>query len=791
MDGQLLENDVEKIRHIPHGGLPELSGVFVRRKGYLVLGGLMGVVLGVLFWAMAPRKYESTAQILVLKKQIDNPISSAMSLGLGSTPSVMTQDFLETHRAVLRSPLVVGHAVEKADLQDLEMFRGEDRLVDSIIKSMKVDREIDKKAAARFSSQVLNVSFQGKVPEECSIVVDALLASYEDFLNDSSRGPMKETLALIIKARKLVEEDMKKTEADWSKFRQQTPVLWKGPMGTTLYQDRIANIDARHSSLLREEAEMKATLDAVDEALILGGGPIAAMEIISGLSATREPPTGLATMSMRGKQEMAGAAEATPANPRLTLSDEIVRLQLKEAELLEVVASQHPDVVSLNNKIKSLQALLVPANLDPSKPGAMLEKDLQMTQRMVDIQLGQLKQQLRENQRSQAAMAALYKTELEEAKKVFPFETQDDSFRRSLERSWFLYENILKRMEDLDIVSSVGGYDAQVISPPMAGEKVFPKASIVLPIALLLGLLVGFGLGYVAEITDKNFHTPDEIRSRLALPLIGHIPVLKQDKALLQKIEAEGGVLHPTICTHYRPRSRDAEAYRGVRTALYFSTRGRGYKTIQVTSPNQGDGKSTLAANLAVSVAQTGKKVILIDADFRRPQQHQFFAVANRVGFASVLDGSAEITEALQETAVPGLSLIPSGPIPANPAELLTSHRLTEVLDVLKERCDLVLIDGPPLLAVSDPSVIAPRVDAVVLALRLGNKSRPSAERAKEILFSLGAHVLGVVVNAVRSSGRSRYGYSYDSYGYGYGYGSEENSRYYQEETQESTNGQP
>jgi capsular exopolysaccharide synthesis family protein len=490
---------------------------------------------------------------------------------------------------------------------------------------------------------------------------------------------------------------------------------------------------------------------------------------------------------LRAREDTTTSSTAGTNTMRGTLEDELLRLQLEEGKLLEVFGPQHPEVLSVRDRIKTVQALMVPANIDPSKPSPDSERHHRTVQRTVDTKIGQMKSQLREIKRSEQALTELFKKELEEAKKVFPYETQDDSFKRSLDRSAFLYESIMKRMEDLDIVSNVGAYDSQVITPPQAGEKVSPKGTLVFPIALFLGLLGGFGLGYLAEVTDKSFHTPEEIRARLGLPLIGHIPVLKQDEQLLEKIASEGGLLHPVICSYYRPKSRDAEAYRGVRTALYFSTRGGGYKTIQITSPDMGDGKSTLAANLAVAVANSGKKVILIDADFRRPQQDRLFGLPNKVGFASVLNGSAELAEALRPTVVPGLSILTSGAIPPNPAELLTSPRFKEMLDVLSEQSDLVLVDTPPLLAVSDPSVVAPRVDGVILGLRLRKHSRVHAEQAREILGALGAHVLGVVVNAVNSKKGGRYGYGYG--GYGAGYGTDENARYYQEETPETSNG--
>jgi capsular exopolysaccharide synthesis family protein len=200
---------------------------------------------------------------------------------------------------------------------------------------------------------------------------------------------------------------------------------------------------------------------------------------------------------------------------------------------------------------------------------------------------------------------------------------------------------------------------------------------------------------------------------------------------------------------------------------LYFSAHGEVPKVIQVTSPDAGDGKTTLAANLAVSIAQSGKRIILIDADFRKPRQHKLFHVSSEVGLASVIAEQAELKEAIQPTAVENLDLLPCGPRPQNPAELLTSPRFKELLDAISEEYAWVLIDTPPLLAVSDPSVVAARVDGVLLVIRAAKNGRPNAERAREILYTLGANVVGVIVNGAARDGRAGgYGYHYGPYQY-------------------------
>jgi polysaccharide biosynthesis transport protein len=202
-----------------------------------------------------------------------------------------------------------------------------------------------------------------------------------------------------------------------------------------------------------------------------------------------------------------------------------------------------------------------------------------------------------------------------------------------------------------------------------------------------------------------------------------------------------------------------------VRTALYFGTGGTKPRVIQITSPNRADGKTTLSANLSVSIAQSGKRVLLVDADFRRPRLHKVFALPAGTGLASVLAGTADLADAIQDSVVAGLSILPCGPRPSDPAELLSSPRLPEVLEGVRAHYDFVLVDTPPLLAVTDPSVVAPRVDGVLLNIRVSKNSRPDAERAREVLSTLGATIIGVVVNGVSSDGVG-YGAPRDHYNY-------------------------
>jgi capsular exopolysaccharide synthesis family protein len=254
--------------------------------------------------------------------------------------------------------------------------------------------------------------------------------------------------------------------------------------------------------------------------------------------------------------------------------------------------------------------------------------------------------------------------------------------------------------------------------------------------------------------------------------------VIGQSKRYL----VENSLIDPIVCTYHRPKSQVSEAFRAVRTALFFSSQGKNHTVIQVTSPTPGDGKSTLASNLAVSIAQSGKRVLLVDADMRRPRQHGTFGISSKEGFSTVLSGQSQWRDVMYECEeIEGLTVMPCGSKPNNPAELSSSPQVKVLIEEMRDEFDFVIIDTPPLLAVTDPCPIAARVDGVILCLRIKKNVRVSAERATEMIANLGANCIGLVVNGVGAQsgygsqytyGAYRAGYSYNGYGYGYGYGS-------------------
>jgi capsular exopolysaccharide synthesis family protein len=647
----------------------------------------------------------------------------------------------------------------------------EDALAKSIVGSLKVSTDIAKPGAAS-SREVLNVSFQGKDVHDCNAVLSAIIAVYQEFLKDTYRNVNAETLDLIARARDVSQKEHAAKEAAYREFRRATPLLWKGKdaNGTTVYQDRLFNIDGKQLALRMRQAEIKGSLSAIENALKEGRSYAELLDLVAGPPSTRDlfSPTQIAI----------AAPSADPPNQgrgiRETLEEQLVNLQLEERKLVNHgFGEAHPQVQAVRDRMENVRGLF---SSSLAKEGNRPDQKAWI-EGFVKLKVQLLNQEFSENERSEKSLAALFDVAQSDAKGATLHEIEDESQRAGIERSKLLYEGIVKRLQEIDSVKDYGGYDTQILAAP-EGRLAQRKYLLVFPGAMLLGLLAGFAWGSLAELKDKSFRTAGEVR-RLGLPVLGQIPFFRPTPRAALK----GSTVDPTVCTYHRPASVEAEAYRGVRTVLYFARGaetlnggGSGYifndglhlarsadaqNVLQITSPSPGDGKSTLAANLAVSIAQSGKKVLLIDADFRRPKLHALFGLDNKMGLASLLASQTiPAAKAIQQTGIVGLSMLPSGVLPANPADLLTSPRLKEVLESLRREYDFVLIDTPPVLAVTDPCAVAPQVRGVLLTIRNSKNARPDADEARERLENLGANVLGVVVNCTRDlAGASSYGY--------------------------------
>lgn len=266
-------------------------------------------------------------------------------------------------------------------------------------------------------------------------------------------------------------------------------------------------------------------------------------------------------------------------------------------------------------------------------------------------------------------------------------------------------------------------------------------------LAAMIGFVLAVASAYLLEYLDDTLRTPEDVQASLNLTTIGIIP---------QVSEQEAGIVMMGD-----NRSPVRESYRVLRTNLQFAAVDRPLDVLLVTSAAPSEGKSMTAANLGAAIAQTGRRVILVDTDLHRPRQHRLFKVRNSVGVTTgLLEDQPNIDDILQETSVPGLRVLTSGPLPPNPAELLGSARMRSLLTALKAEADVVVLDSPPISALSDAAVLSTQADGVVMVLEAGKTRRPFAQRALEALNRVNAHVVGAVLNRVPKRGFGYYYYS-------------------------------
>ena len=707
-----------------------------KRKAFIGLGVLVGLILGILFFTQARPVYQSKAQVLVVKKRPDNVTGM-------DTRNLAIEDYVATHQTLLKSPLIVERAVKKKNLGALECFAGEEDVTETILLSLTVART---RAAGPTASNVLDLAFRGGKADECPIVLNAIIDSYKDFLDETYRNISEDTLKLVVQARDVLQKDLMKQEIAYRTFRTEAPILLlRGKDGTNLTQERLSSIEAKRSALLVRKAELQGYLQAIENSQKKGSGREALLSMVAHWTARMEN-------------------EGTPTTERMSLQNQLYPLLQEEQKLLETRGANHPEVQYLRKRIEMTRNFLAGPSA-PWRQGSDTPGSKETAADPVELYRVYFTQQLNHLEISEKLLKDLFKEEFDTAKALASYDMKDEAFRVDIDRTQKLYDSIIKRLQEVDLIKDVGGYDARNIAPPAIGKKVAPSALMIFPAALLLGGLGGFALAYLAEVTDKTFRNVDEVRQRLGLPVVGQIPYLPEARKAGKETEANKPMLSPVLYAHHHPKSMEAESYRGVRTALYFNVRGKGLKVVQVTSPNVGDGKSTLAANLAISIAQSGKRVLLIDADMRKPTMHKLFGISSKVGLSSVIVEEAEPKEAIQASEVDGLALLPCGPIPPNPSELLTSPRFEEFLQLMREQFDFVIVDTPPLLVVTDPSVVAHKADGVLLNILFTKNGRPEAERAREILHNLKANVIGVVINDAEQILKST------GYGYGYEYG--------------------
>ncbi len=611
--------------------------------------------------------------------------------------------YLYTQIALIKSTPLVKAAVENGKFNEMKSFDGVGNIVDAVKGSLEVD--LGRK------DDIITIAYDASTPQESKAIVDSVVKSYMDYQTAQRQNTAQEVVKFLEKEKEKQSGLLADKEKALVEFRglNGSLSLSESDKGNIIIQ-RLSQISSALTESELDSINQKANWDA---AKIMLADPVQRQSWL----------------------------DTQHANTRAVFNDDtavrqLSAWQLRLAALRHQYSDNHPAVLNALAYIDQLKKKLG-------------EADDQLISGYLASQQQAYENTLHRAKDLQVAFDNQQKTAFVLNSKAAEQARLESEVRQSTR----LCESLDERIKEMSVMSDSTSLNTTIVEPPDAGlSPSKPMKARILAAALAIGLLLGFGYAWVGERTEHRFHTPEEVQSTLGLPVFAVIPHMNgAQPARGRYVQLES-------------MSVVAEAYRSLRTAIYFGIPTEKSKTLLITSPAAGDGKSTTASNLAIAMAQAGRRVLVVDTDFRKPAQHKIFDVDDSVGLSSVLAGTSSLENAIRRVNVDRVDVLPCGPLPANPSEILNSEMFGELLAQLAGKYDHVILDSPPVTAVTDARILSAMCDGTMLVLRAGKSTRRSSENACDALLSVGARVHGVVVNDV-STRAVREGYYY---GYGY-----------------------
>ncbi|MGE0884206.1 MAG: GumC family protein [Blastocatellales bacterium] len=452
----------------------------------------------------------------------------------------------------------------------------------------------------------------------------------------------------------------------------------------------------------------------------------------------------------------------------------------------EVTADEMPQVIndatvqSLTRELSRQKQEL--ANLSAKyQPNFPAVKQVQEQIKQLDTQLLEQKAKIVKNIETQYQVARNREEDLKNALSQSKGEAIQQNreaaelglLRQKLETNRKSYEDLLGRLQQAEVESEFRPSNIHIIQKaeiPIAPVK--PNKMLNIGLSLFIGLALGVGLAFFVEYLNNTINTAEDVERIVQLPALGGIPSLqslaknkmlavgfgngKKSTALTQ--------VNSELLSGHDPLSSFAESYRALRTSLLLSSAEHAPRTMLITSSHPAEGKTTIVANTAISLAQTGARVLVLDADMRRPRCHKILSVKNDTGLSTYLSRDIQVDKVIAPHDIPNLFVMPAGPVPPNPSELLSSVKLRILVSELQDRFDHIIIDSPPVIHVTDALIISPHVDGVVIVVKSNHTPREAVQRAKQALADVNAKIFGVVLNCIDLNTESYY------YNYKYAY---------------------
>ena len=715
-----------------------------RARWLILLTALLGVgTAWVLLQRVVPR-YTSVSR-LYIERNMPRLLESDLSLGKSAS-------YLYTQAELIRSTPVLANALDAPGNANLETFRSTSNRVSLLRK--KLDVQVGK------NDDIINVMLELPSAEDAAQLVNSVVDAYISKYAEQRRTDTVEVLNILRNEKQRHDAELKQRLEELAEFRRQNAALAVQVGEENVISQRFAalagELDRVELQLLDAKARHNRTKQMVETPSL--------RPFLLELASSRQT----IAQDIRLESQL-----------QLDLEKQIREVDLQVATLRATWGDGHPRVKILLETRANLEKRLT------DQQEVVEERKVAVVSAYVETVAQEY--QLLEQKRTE--LQRNYETQFKLAMQVNSQAAKLTTLENVVARTLRMVDILDTRIKEVNLTEDVGAMNVSIMEVAGASSQPsYPDRALFLATGVFLGSLVGFGLSWIRDLMDSRLKSVDEIAATLQLPVLG---------TLTQASGQEGRVLTGKILLT-SPRSVASEAFRTLRTSIHFGLTRDEAKVITITSPSPGDGKSTVVSNLAIAMAQADQRVLLIDADLRKPRQHEIFELEVGHGLSSVLADRRPVADVISKTEVGSLDVLPSGFVPANPVELLNNGYFGELLKELQAKYDKILIDSPPVMPVADARVIAAQSDATILVLRAERSTRRISLAARDELWKVRAQRLGVVVNAVPGRMQGSYGYggyggygSYGSYGsYGYGYGNYGDVAY-GEDDQQINNGQP
>ncbi|MDZ4849279.1 MAG: polysaccharide biosynthesis tyrosine autokinase [Pirellulaceae bacterium] len=768
--------------------------IAMRHFWMIVLSVVACLALGAAYYVTASPTYESTAEILLEPKNEVAATGSVESAAVSDRS--LSDDSMASHLAMIQSTRLINEGLAKEKLTDLPslvkaMNPTHRSPADYIRENLTATRG---GAGAIKKAHTIRLSLRHKNAEDCKLLLDAIVKNFQAFVHDKFADDKQRLVETIAKAQSINKQELAEANDAYRKFRQEAPLLWNGRESTNIPRMLYEQIETELNAIQLKKTEIESRLQVVATQLKEINAreetnsankrttDIERMALIDAKSAERvgillQVFAGDATTAeFQSVQPMRISAAQTEAAGLMELRQRQQRLELEYGSL-------HPSVEALRLQIADMEKFVDDKNKQTSYVG---DGSIIDPKSLTDAYLRLLQNDLTDIEAKRNELMAQSAKAKSEARELISYELDGEMLKERVEDLRTLYEATIDKLRDVNLAAGYGGLVSETLEAADIGEPVAPKLLSTLALSIMTGLMLGFSGAALSEFQNRSLRTAQEIERVSDLQILSQIPELKSISArhYLQMVKNSGSQLNPAICTAHDSKSQESEVFRGLRTVLMFRATEEKAKTFAITSANSGDGKSLLSANLATSIAQAGRSVLLMECDLRQPAVAKLFHSDERQGIADVLAHNVNLDSVIFPTEVDNLDILAAGTIPINPAELLASKAFADLIDKLEQQYDFVILDCPPVLAVADPCIISTVADAMLIVVRINPQSRVELRRTVEMLNEVDASVLGVVVNASdlkdEINGNRKNGYMV---GYGYGANGAKSNGYYHSKT--------